>query len=594
MAQSDARFGYKAKMSREEHDLSRPFGFTTCPGMLCPIFADFASPGDTYYIKHDLEFLRTQPMASPAMVDVKVHYESFFVPVQMIYAPFEQTYFAITNAQTSLIDPALLNNASFPLLNQQAYYFRMQKAGSASEYHQKAFRFADFMDMNPYGFAVNNFSDTSTSSNPYDYTGATYMRGWFNVFPWQTLAYHTIFNYFYRLDDKSQFSNLNCNWDRYYSQTTPVVMDYNSNFFTIYQRPWDFDYFTSIYRSPIVSAYNVQTIMPSQTYSDLVDRGTMPIKSDGNAPVNPSQYSAFSTDYNQAGAATSQRVVMQSATAMIRQAFANEKLAMITGRTRKNYDSQVLAHFGVNVPHDPKHEISLIGHDTYMLQVGEVTSLASTSDAPLGELAGKGWSRGDGRQHKFTAPCHGVIMTIFSVEPLRRYVGGFARQNIVSSAFDFPIPEYDRLGNQPMFRCETGYVEQSSSSFEFDIVGWKERYYAWKRRPAKISAAFLRVPSGVSGANLWESYFIGGFAFSRRTTGYPYPELERSFYIDANCMDGLMLVDYDFGWLHVVDGENWDLNPHLVYQRDPFIVNSHEKVKKISWMSKDGEPIYPW
>ena len=39
----------------------------------------------------------------------------------------------------------------------------------------------------------------------------------------------------------------------------------------------------------------------------------------------------------------------------IRQMFANEKkLAMITGRTKKNYDSQVLAHYGVNVPHDVK------------------------------------------------------------------------------------------------------------------------------------------------------------------------------------------------------------------------------------------------
>ena len=39
---------------------------------------------------------------------------------------------------------------------------------------------------------------------------------------------------------------------------------------------------------------------------------------------------------------------------MIRQLFANEKLAMITGRTKKNYDSQVLAHYGVSVPHDVK------------------------------------------------------------------------------------------------------------------------------------------------------------------------------------------------------------------------------------------------
>ena len=84
MAKSDARFGYRADSNRESHDLSAPFGFTAAPGMLLPCFADVATPGDTYYIKHDLEFLRTLPMLAPAMVDVKVHLESFFVPFQMI------------------------------------------------------------------------------------------------------------------------------------------------------------------------------------------------------------------------------------------------------------------------------------------------------------------------------------------------------------------------------------------------------------------------------------------------------------------------------------------------------------------------------
>lgn len=92
MAQSDARFGYRAKMGREDHDLNQRFGFSTAPGMLNPIFTDFASPGDTYYIKHDLEFLRTAPLAAPAMVDVMVHYESFFVPMQMLYTPFDNTF----------------------------------------------------------------------------------------------------------------------------------------------------------------------------------------------------------------------------------------------------------------------------------------------------------------------------------------------------------------------------------------------------------------------------------------------------------------------------------------------------------------------
>ena len=107
----------------------------------------------------------------------------------------------------------------------------------------------------------------------------------------------------------------------------------------------------------------------------------------------------------------------------------NEKLAMITGRARKTYDAQVLAHFGVKVPHDPKHDIAFIGQDTYDLKVGEVTSLSSTSEAGLGDLAGKGLGSGQSKGHKFTAPCHGIVMTIFSIEPKKRYFGEYNRIN---------------------------------------------------------------------------------------------------------------------------------------------------------------------
>ena len=34
MAKSDARFGFRADLGREVHDLSAPLGFTTVPGML--------------------------------------------------------------------------------------------------------------------------------------------------------------------------------------------------------------------------------------------------------------------------------------------------------------------------------------------------------------------------------------------------------------------------------------------------------------------------------------------------------------------------------------------------------------------------------
>ena len=587
MAQSDARFGYRADLSRTDHDLSRKFGFTCTSGMLLPIFADVATPGETYYVTHDLDFMRTNQLYAPAMIDVKVHFETFFVPMQMMFQPFENTIFSLKNLQSTFYGSgsSLMNN-SFPCFAYASFISLVTNSTNmTTDHHADAFRLADMLDLGEQNFATY----TQLSTGAYKP----------NFFPWQLMAYHTIFNYYYRLDDKTQFDNSYCNCDSSYASS--AFGGSWIGWMDIHQRPWNFDYFTSMYCSPIVANANMQNVMPTATdYNDLAHFGTAQVGDNGTGVVVNESIRGFSSSADSSYSARHNQ--LENATYAIRQMFANEKLAMITGRARKTYDSQVLAHFGVNVPHDVKHDLTLIGADSYPLHVGEVTSLAATSDAGLGDFAGKGWAQAnDGNhKHKFTAPCHGVIMTIFSVEPIKRYHVGFGRQNSLYDAFDIPTPEYDRLGNQPVFRFELGTNAPSGSTT--DIVGWKERYYWNKRRPDKITAAFMDPQSATVQYNSYASYFVAGhpFTLSNQGTGAAYsrPDLQERFYIDRHAMDLLMLTPYLSGWY---DGasegysdENWNNNPWLAYARDPFIVDSYVKVKKISWMSKDGEPIYPY
>ena len=69
MAKSDSRFEYKAKLGRTDHNLSQPFGFTSACGMLLPIWYDVATPGDSYYMQHDMPLLRSIQLIAPSMVD---------------------------------------------------------------------------------------------------------------------------------------------------------------------------------------------------------------------------------------------------------------------------------------------------------------------------------------------------------------------------------------------------------------------------------------------------------------------------------------------------------------------------------------------
>lgn len=574
MAKSDARFGYQANLNRESHDLGAPFTFTCAPGMLLPIFKDIASPGDAYYIKHNLVFLRTLPLAQPAMIDVKVHFESFFVPLQMLYAPFEDSFFSMKTLQSSQFNFDYLQNNNLPLYNFSYEVGRIKGQYDHSVKHSEAFRLCDML-----GLGADNLCGDSSTPSRFSYAPS--------FFPWQILAYHCIFQYFYRLDDKTDFQH-NFNYDDQYNQSAAS----QNLILSIHQRAWNFDYFTSIYRSPIVSDASMQ-FLHGNDVNDLMLSYTEPLKHGGGIESSTnSLITAFGAD----GGTSFNQLTFQAnvSTANIRQMFANEKLAMVSGRTRKTYDSQVLAHFGVKVPHDPKHDIALIGSDTYPIHIGEVTSLASTTDSPLGDLAGKGWAQGKGNTHKFVAPCHGVIMTIFSVEPLKRYYGGFDRINAISNIFDLPIPEYDRLGNVPMFRYEVGEATINPMSWT-DIIGWKERYYQYKRRPARVSLAFqngLRY----QGTNNYSAYTIATPPFGIvSNTATARPDLESRFYIDRGALDSVMLVPFIDEWQNGSgshDTENWNQSPWLAYARDPFIVDSNLDIKKVSWLSKDGEPIY--
>ena len=229
MAQSDARFGYRAKLSRDDHDLSQPLNFTTPPGLLCPIWFDIATPGDSYYMQHDMPLLRSIQLLAPMMTDVKVHFETFFVPLQMIYQPIENTLFSLTQIQSSNFLDVNFRNNELPLFDYSSWINDL----SSPSLKFDAFRLSDFFGLSSLAIAQ------SDADVPYIKV-QTYTP---SFFPWQILTYKAIFQYYYRLDDKTNFNN-DFNWDKHYNVQ---LFKPGENFMEMYDRPWDFDYFTSMY-----------------------------------------------------------------------------------------------------------------------------------------------------------------------------------------------------------------------------------------------------------------------------------------------------------------------------------------------------------
>lgn len=594
---------YRAKLGKSTHDLSHKFGFTATVAHLLPVFHDILNPGETVELGFQYN-LRTQPLQSAAMVDINSHVEYFFVPLTLLYQPFTSMFYNINDQFSSTI-PSNDIPKDFPVIlmdpretpDGKSFHEYMMSYDSDTvgfeEWGAQCFRLFDH-------FGWNNTQMNTTGGTDYHNP---------NVFPWQWLAYHCIYQYYYRLDSREMFDQSMFNWDRYYN--IPVVDSGSIDFkklFRIHYRPVDNDYFTDVKVSPIVDVLNLnrskldvvndwlsrssvqnvfgvnQSVLSSGSIGDQYNsQGSYGPSQHGNAQSNIQTNFGFDDVLvNAAQSSSSYNYFLNGLdinTANIRAMFAAEKLWSITGRAKKNYDDQTLAHFGFKVPHDVKHEISCFGHDRGQIHIGEVISTSNvavdssgtiTGSGGLGEIAGKGYGNLNTKPHKFTAPCHGVVMAILSFTPVITYGYGYLKCNAVTSPNDLYKPEYDHLGMQPLFGYE-GHPE--SYSDWSNIIGWQYRYEQWKRRYHRVSAAFR----GTGSLDSWMLDFGAPTSVNVADTN----NFMQYLYAPQS-LNQIMMVNY----VDTIPAED----ESKTYDGDPFVVDGYIHCKKVSTMSDYSLP----
>lgn len=616
---------FRAKLPKNVHNLSHKFGFTATVGHLLPVFHDFVNPGETVELSVDYN-LRTQPLQSAAMVELRSHVEYFFVPINLLYEPFGNMFFNINDSYSSLFPNYSVQGDKiqqrFPLMDFQQFNQTMQSHDvdvvGFEDWLNHCYRLFDMLGYNP-----NHLNQVMEES-----------RGNFNpnVFPYPILAYNCIYQYYYRLDTREHFDQNAFNWDKFFK--TPLVdsdlWDF-TKYVRLYYRPKGNDYFMDQKVSPIVDVLNLNSedltaaqdwlsgntnISPeagsslAQLYTTFAQQiGSVPGGFTGqpnyqdgldNTTVVKNGASSelkriyFNTD-NAASiqpAAQGQNIFNQFQTphthsidgitgsslntANIRALFATEKLWSITGRARKHYDDQTLAHFGVKVPHDPKHQISVFGHDSGVIPIGEVISTSNSLNEQgqyggLGEIAGKGYGSLQSKKHRFKAPCHGVVMAILSFVPDVAYGNTYLKANALVDKNDLYQPEYDHLGMQPVF----GYEGNASApqAVRNSITGWQYRYEQWKRRFNRVSHAFQSTGS-------LDSWMLDFYAPTQVDAANTENYLE--YLHDPSELNQIMLVNY-YTSVPMADESK-------TYDGDPFVVDSFIKCRKISSMSDYSLP----
>lgn len=616
MSKLDKNQRIRTSKPRQTFDMSHDYLFTATTGQLRAVSHDLLQPGDTVKGKFDF-FLRTMPLSTAAMVDVDFIVDYFFVPMDLIWLRFgawwSRTRSVFTSkllTSSSTFQSALPNIDDLPWLTPEDIF----TLANSTDQKFQSLRLLDDLGLSGTWYSENaGFVKTTIPSG-----GGPVEYGYPKFFPWQLYAYQAIYQHWYRDEERETFDP-NCystdlSGEQVLAPTDLVKMRYVNRMD---------DYFTATKLSPLVSDINNDPSFLHDFDLDLgnnyftnIEHTDISSPSDSNSsPVNlVNEGTSLAPNYPDDTSTT--RAVNQ-----LRALFAQEKLLHVMNMTHKDYDSQVLARLGYDVPRDVKHGIQHLGHDSCQLNIQEIVSGSNTfngdSGSSLGDLAGQGKAISKGfNGFKFTAPVHGVLMTIWTCRTRPKYTVSALRKDLISDISDFFTPELDDLGMQPQYRYETDLVRKPDGSNQltvdpYIITGWNYRYEYLKRNINRASLAFMRADDGLGsytpgiwsyGYNTysqWSSARVGLDKAYKQVSGAN--RVEDDFYtrphydlykVRPDELNNIMLSS----WLSappVSEGtplENWVQNPWLAYQRDPFIVDGRFSCLKVSAMSLYSMP----
>lgn len=574
--QHRARFGMRPK------NMSHTLKFTSSVGQIIPCYYDFLYPGDKVRIS-DLLFTRTQPMHTAALVSVTEHIEYFFVPAHLLNSKMTDFFTGVhstpfTHAFGSM-DDGILNSVVFNATNIEPFLrYLHTKAINPKTNDYRGYEFQRLMDSLGYGHDLLSWLDEEIGNS-------TQTRS-FNSLRLQ--AYQKICQDYFWRDDWDEHDMRAFNSDSgSYSSLTDVL-----NLCELHTAPWKKDFFTNIVPQTIFGqdspnstgdlSYQHNPFVGGLPYSNylggLMENNSRPYEwfphTSGSTQTlfqvngtesRGSRGFSVSGNINERSDTTLSSVAeAMSNTQQLRLNMAIEKLFTITNFAKKDYVSQIAAHFGYKVNNFLSYRCIKIASHSVPLQINPVVSTAETSQANLAALAGYGVGSGNSKKVNFTAPCHGIFMAVYYAMPDADYGSfGIDEFNTRAYRFDFFHKEFDNLGMVPL--------SPKIADINQDVTNWAGLTYRFleeKLKYNKITSGFL-----TEGLSHWTA--------SRSSLAIATGVSD--LYVSPSYLDSIMLVAYN---PPMVDGRP----AHDVYTTDPLLHLMKFNIIKLSIASVFGLP----
>ena len=505
--------GLKNKPSRNSFDLSHRNMFTAKVGELLPCFVQELNPGDSIKVTGSY-FTRTAPLQSNAFTRLRENVQYFFVPYGALWKYFDSQVINMTKnangGDISRIASSLVGTqkvtTQMPCVNYKTLHAYLLKfinqtplVVNGPAFIRGCYRHAEsakLLQLLGYGnfpeqfanFKVNNDKGNNSGLNFKDvsYKNSPYL----SIF--RLLAYHKICNDHYQYRQWQPYNASLCNVD-YLAPNSSSLLNIDDALLSI---PDDsiksekmnlldmrfsnlpLDYFTGVlptsqFGSESVVNLNLGNAQGSATINgvtgldstrwntplapDWIEGAAVKTSSNGNKHLSVMNDKGntfkLTHDHTFSGSATINTSLSgEMSIIALRNALAVQKYKEIQLANDVDFQSQVLAHFGIK-PDETYENSIFIGGSSSMININEQINqnLTGSNKATYGAAP-----QGNGSASiKFTAKTYGVVIGIYRCTPVLDFAHlGIDRTLLKTDASDFVIPELDSIGMQQTFRCE--------------------------------------------------------------------------------------------------------------------------------------------
>lgn len=507
--------GPKPKNSRSMNafDLSKNIGFTAKLGEILPLYYFDVSPGDKVKINFS-SFTRTIPLNQSGFLSVREHYNAYFVPYRLLYkampALLTQMYQETNIAHSTTAQSDMPQ--SCPMLDIRGllnYMSTMDKTQLDDAGMCRLYQSLKLLHYLKYQCDINSVTGVSSQ--------------YANILP--LLAYHKIYNDFFRLTQWEQPNAATFNCDYFVSSLTPYIdwrdfFDQSTSKFVTAKTMLDMEYcnypqdmFTGVVPSQqygstatlvlntpsgylsdraFISNFQLQNHTESGDYSV-----GMTVDADGTTtnfhPFGQNNNYLDSVDFQtNIGFFKELKSTLSNLSASIdilqlRQLKAEQRWKEITQLNKRDYKSQIDAHFGKSI----SSHLTTVSHYIGGIQQDLSLNTVINNNLTDGNADNKAFGTSNGRGScNYTAPEHGIIMILYNATILPQYeTFGLSPTNSRNIATDFLIPEYDKIGYEEVDPRLLFVNKNLQSQFK---LGYAPRYYDYKTTYDEYLGGFNR------------------------------------------------------------------------------------------------------